>query len=187
MKLRRLQKCLCRESPLLIFKNSNCCHGDTKVPCQHGEMKDFLCTTINVLFITTLQVLGWEGWAGGEGMVTGRACKSIQIPLSETLCEPFIIFSTRFVLHISKQYQISCNKYLSLCVSTVDLLSLNAADGIFQQHELILQNNRTMDVPEMISCLSTIYETLAMDHTSMVNVPQSVDMCLNWLLNVYDT
>ncbi|XP_071819644.1 dystrophin-related protein 2-like isoform X2 [Apostichopus japonicus] len=69
----------------------------------------------------------------------------------------------------------------------LDLLSLNAADGIFQQHELILQNNRTMDVPEMISCLSTIYETLAMDHTSMVNVPQSVDMCLNWLLNVYDT
>ena len=70
---------------------------------------------------------------------------------------------------------------------TVYLLNLASADGIFTQHELVNSNDRTLDVTEIITCLATIYENLAMDHPGMVNVPQCVDMCLNWLLNVYDT
>ncbi|XP_072178254.1 dystrophin-like [Diadema setosum] len=67
------------------------------------------------------------------------------------------------------------------------LLNLASAESIFTQHELVGSNDRTMDVTEIITCLATVYETLAMDHPGMVNVPQCVDMCLNWLLNVYDT
>ncbi|XP_041463609.1 dystrophin-like isoform X2 [Lytechinus variegatus] len=72
----------------------------------------------------------------------------------------------------------------SLCLY---LLNLASADSIFTQHELVSGNDRTLDVTEIITCLATVYENLAMDHPGMVNVPQCVDMCLNWLLNVYDT
>ncbi|XP_030850665.1 dystrophin-like isoform X2 [Strongylocentrotus purpuratus] len=72
----------------------------------------------------------------------------------------------------------------SLCLY---LLNLASAESIFTQHELVSGNDRTLDVTEIITCLATVYENLAMDHPGMVNVPQCVDMCLNWLLNVYDT
>ena len=74
---------------------------------------------------------------------------------------------------------------LSISV-TVDLLPLTNLHSIFEQHDMIT-NDRTMDVTEIINCLATVYENLAVDHPSLVNVPQCVDMCLNWLLNVYDT
>ena len=43
-----------------------------------------------------------------------------------------------------------------------------------------------LDVMEMITCLTSIYEGVAEDHPALVNVPLCVDLALNWLLNVYD-
>ncbi|XP_038058938.1 dystrophin-like isoform X2 [Patiria miniata] len=69
-----------------------------------------------------------------------------------------------------------------------DLLSMNTADRIFQQHEILSSStDRTLDVNEIIAFLTTLYEAIAADHPTLVVVPQCVDMCLNWLLNVYDT
>nr|XP_042125530.1 dystrophin isoform X2 [Peromyscus maniculatus bairdii] len=71
----------------------------------------------------------------------------------------------------------------ALCL---DLLSLSAACDALDQHNL-KANDQPMDILQIINCLTTIYDRLEQEHNNLVNVPLCVDMCLNWLLNVYDT
>ncbi|XP_056412125.1 dystrophin isoform X4 [Hyla sarda] len=71
----------------------------------------------------------------------------------------------------------------ALCL---DLLGLSAACDALDQHNL-KQNDQIMDILQIINCLTTIYDRLEQEHNNLVNVPLCVDMCLNWLLNVYDT
>ncbi|XP_063314027.1 dystrophin isoform X2 [Pelobates fuscus] len=71
----------------------------------------------------------------------------------------------------------------ALCL---DLLGLSAACDALDQHNL-KQNDQLMDILQIINCLTTIYDRLEQEHNTLVNVPLCVDMCLNWLLNVYDT
>nr|XP_055061879.1 dystrophin isoform X2 [Misgurnus anguillicaudatus] len=71
----------------------------------------------------------------------------------------------------------------ALCL---DLLGMPAACEAFEQHNL-KQNEQFMDIMQVINCLTSIYDRLEQQHSSLVNVPLCVDMCLNWLLNVYDT
>ncbi|XP_075718952.1 utrophin isoform X4 [Rhinoderma darwinii] len=71
----------------------------------------------------------------------------------------------------------------TLCL---DLLELSTTHNFFKQHELN-QNQQLLSVPEIISILTTIYDGLEEKNKDLVNVPLCVDMCLNWLLNVYDT
>ncbi|KAK6295536.1 hypothetical protein J4Q44_G00347620, partial [Coregonus suidteri] len=71
----------------------------------------------------------------------------------------------------------------ALCL---DLLDLNVAQSTFEQHKLT-QNAQLLTVPDVINCLTSIYDGLEQQHKDLVNVPLCVDMCLNWLLNVYDT
>ncbi|MBN3283430.1 DMD protein, partial [Polyodon spathula] len=71
----------------------------------------------------------------------------------------------------------------ALCL---DLLGLLAACEAFDQHNL-KQNEQLMDILQIINCLTTVYDRLEQEHNNLVNVPLCVDMCLNWLLNVYDT
>ncbi|CAB1343264.1 unnamed protein product, partial [Coregonus sp. 'balchen'] len=71
----------------------------------------------------------------------------------------------------------------ALCL---DLLDLNVAQSTFEQHKLT-QNAQLLTVPDVINCLTSIYDGLEQQHKDLVNVPLCVDTCLNWLLNVYDT
>ncbi|XP_070112325.1 utrophin isoform X10 [Equus caballus] len=71
----------------------------------------------------------------------------------------------------------------ALCL---DLLELNTTNEVFKQHKLN-QNDQLLSVPDVINCLTTTYDGLEQMHKELVNVPLCVDMCLNWLLNVYDT
>ncbi|XP_054554137.1 utrophin [Talpa occidentalis] len=71
----------------------------------------------------------------------------------------------------------------ALCL---DLLDLNTTNEVFKQHKLN-QNDQLLSVPDVINCLTTAYDGLEQMHKDLVNVPLCVDMCLNWLLNVYDT
>lgn len=75
---------------------------------------------------------------------------------------------------------------VTFIIHTVDLLSLSAACDALDQHNL-KQNDQPMDILQIINCLTTIYDRLEQEHNNLVNVPLCVDMCLNWLLNVYDT
>nr|CAD7442973.1 unnamed protein product [Timema bartmani] len=68
----------------------------------------------------------------------------------------------------------------------MDLLSLSAAVESFDSHGLRAQNDKLIDVPDMVTVLASLYETIAADNPSLVNVPLCLDLAINWLLNVYD-
>ncbi|XP_064190641.1 utrophin-like isoform X2 [Anguilla rostrata] len=70
----------------------------------------------------------------------------------------------------------------ALCL---DLLGLSMAEKIFEQYGLTL-NNQLLSVPDVAHCLTSIYDLLEWNHKDLVNVPLCVDLCLNWLLNLYD-
>ncbi|TNM94219.1 hypothetical protein fugu_002395 [Takifugu bimaculatus] len=71
----------------------------------------------------------------------------------------------------------------ALCL---DLLSMPLACEVFDQHGL-KQNEQLLDISQLVTCLTSLYQRLEQSHSHLVNVPLCVDMCLNWLLNVYDT
>lgn len=74
-----------------------------------------------------------------------------------------------------------------VCVGlfAVDLVALSSLGEVFREQEL-QQGEHVMDVVEMIHSLTAMYERLEEEKSILVNIPLCVDMCLNWLLNVYD-
>ena len=76
------------------------------------------------------------------------------------------------------------NVFLSL---SVDLCELNSnVKKAFEQHGLRSNNDSLIDVGEILTVLVTIFENIEKNKKDSINVPQCVDMTLNWLLNVYD-
>jgi dystrophin len=72
----------------------------------------------------------------------------------------------------------------------VHLVELNIASDAFEHQGLRGQNDKLIDVSEMIECLSTMYERAAAERSQQnipVNVPLCVDLVLNFILNIYDT
>lgn len=102
-------------------------------------------------------------------------------PLSDLVNLPLLSY-TLYCLKPS----CSCSLIVPLFSSTVDLLELNVAQNTFEQHKMT-NNSHLKTVPDVINCLTSIYDGLEQEHKDLVNVPLCVDMCLNWLLNVYDT
>lgn len=72
-----------------------------------------------------------------------------------------------------------------VCVFLVDLLKLSSVVDVFRQQEL-QHTEHVMDVVEVIHALTSLYERLEEERSVLINIPLCVDMCLNWLLNVYD-
>ena len=71
-------------------------------------------------------------------------------------------------------------------IVSVDLLSLSAALESFDSHGLRAQNDKLIDVPDMVTVLTSLYELISADNPSLVNIPLCLDLAINWLLNVYD-
>ncbi len=69
----------------------------------------------------------------------------------------------------------------------LDLVSIDELTRLFDTHGLREVNDKLISVPDMISCLQNIFEGTAVEHSALVNIPLSIDLCLNWLLNLYDT
>ena len=67
----------------------------------------------------------------------------------------------------------------------VDLLTLASVVEVFREQDLQAVE-RVMDVVELIHALTALYERLEEERSVLINIPLCVDMCLNWLLNVYD-
>lgn len=72
-----------------------------------------------------------------------------------------------------------------VCFFLVDLLKLSSVVDVFRQQEL-QHTEHVMDVVEVIHALTSLYERLEEERSVLINIPLCVDMCLNWLLNVYD-
>ncbi|KAM9539623.1 dystrophin-related protein 2-like isoform 12-T18 [Salvelinus alpinus] len=74
----------------------------------------------------------------------------------------------------------------------LDKLSLGCVAAVFQglgsgYDDPVVEAVEVMDVLEVIHALTSLYEQLKEKHGVLLNIPLCVDMCLNWLLNVYDS
>lgn len=65
------------------------------------------------------------------------------------------------------------------------MVTLTNVVDVFREQE-IQHGDHLMDVMEVIHALSGLFERLEEERGVAINVPLCVDMCLNWLLNVYD-
>ena len=67
------------------------------------------------------------------------------------------------------------------------MLDLKSAIFAFEQHGLTsARHDNIIKIPEIVVILTSIYEAVHEDEPDEVSVPLCVDLCLNWLLNVYD-
>lgn len=75
-------------------------------------------------------------------------------------------------------------------VYLVDLTSLSDIISVFEEHQTLDSTNRNLDkyvdVNEMIFYLQSIYDKTSNEHPQLINVILTVDLALNWLLNIYD-
>eukprot|EP00094_Tigriopus_californicus_P012291 TCALIF_11881-PA protein Name:"Similar to Dys Dystrophin, isoform E (Drosophila melanogaster)" AED:0.37 eAED:0.38 QI:0/0/0/0.61/1/1/13/0/914 len=62
-------------------------------------------------------------------------------------------------------------------------LHLNVAIEAFDAHGLRGQNDKLLDVSDMVTVLSSLYETIAAANPAAINIPLCLDLTLNWLLN----
>ncbi|CAF1605861.1 unnamed protein product, partial [Adineta ricciae] len=73
----------------------------------------------------------------------------------------------------------------------LDLTSLSDIISVFEEHQTIDSptNNleKYVDVTEILYYLQTIFEKTAHEYPQLINVILTVDLTLNWLLNIYDT
>ncbi|XP_069800114.1 dystrophin-related protein 2 [Dendropsophus ebraccatus] len=67
----------------------------------------------------------------------------------------------------------------------LDLVTLPLLSQIFSS-DILQSADRSLDVLDVIRCLSSLYERLEEERGLLVNVPLCVDLALNWLLNVFD-
>ncbi|XP_048518635.1 dystrophin-like isoform X1 [Dendroctonus ponderosae] len=68
----------------------------------------------------------------------------------------------------------------------LDLVGLTAVSESFDLHGLRAQNDKILDVADMILVLRAVFNNVASQDLD-IDVPLCVDMALNWLLNVYDS
>ncbi|KFD63761.1 hypothetical protein M514_02808 [Trichuris suis] len=69
----------------------------------------------------------------------------------------------------------------------LDLIQIDDLIDIFNQNKLQDVTDDQMDVSEMVMTLLPIYELIQRENTNLLrSVPLAIDLCLNWLLNVYD-
>ncbi|EFX89387.1 hypothetical protein DAPPUDRAFT_190748 [Daphnia pulex] len=69
----------------------------------------------------------------------------------------------------------------------LDKLELNTAIDTFDAHGLRAQNDKVIDIPDMVTVLRSLYEVVVTAYPGEIRLPLVIDLCLNWILNVYDS
>lgn len=70
--------------------------------------------------------------------------------------------------------------------SIVDKLELSTAIDTFDAHGLRAQNDKVIDIPDMVTVLRSLYDVVVAAYPGEIRLPLIIDLCLNWILNVYD-
>ncbi|KAL7838784.1 hypothetical protein AOLI_G00271880 [Acnodon oligacanthus] len=74
------------------------------------------------------------------------------------------------------------------CISLSSLVAELQSDvGIMQASEVTGSGSRVVEVQEVVDSLTSLYEHTEQEKGMMVDIPLCVDMCLNWLLSIYDS
>jgi hypothetical protein len=82
---------------------------------------------------------------------------------------------------------LSTDLFKSYLIILVDLTSLSDIISVFEEQETTDSLNRNLDVIEILDYLQKIFEKTSNDYPQLINVILTVDLTLNWLLNIYDT
>ncbi|CAF3539712.1 unnamed protein product [Rotaria sordida] len=73
----------------------------------------------------------------------------------------------------------------------VDLTSLSDIISVFEEHQTIDLPNKNIDkyvdITEILYYLQSIFEKTSNEYPQLINIIVTVDLTLNWLLNIYDT
>lgn len=69
----------------------------------------------------------------------------------------------------------------------LELVTMQMASEGFDLHGLRGQNDKILDVADMVLVLRAIFNNASAQHPNLVDLPLCVDLALNWLLNVYDS
>jgi len=69
----------------------------------------------------------------------------------------------------------------------LDKLKLSTAIDTFDAHGLRAQNDKVIDIGDMVTVLRSLYEAIQTGHAVEIPIALGIDMCLNWILNVYDS
>jgi hypothetical protein len=65
----------------------------------------------------------------------------------------------------------------------VDLTSLSDVISVFETMDSLDKN---IDITEILDYLHKIFEKTSNEYPQLINVILTVDLTLNWLLNIYD-
>ena len=65
-------------------------------------------------------------------------------------------------------------------------MELSTAIDTFDAHGLRAQNDKVIDIPDMVTVLRSLYEAVQVANPTDIRLPLTIDLCLNWILNVYD-
>jgi hypothetical protein len=68
----------------------------------------------------------------------------------------------------------------------VDLTSLDDIISVFEGNKIIDSLNKNIDLMEILDYLQKIFSKTANEYPQLINVILTVDLTLNWLLNIYD-
>ena len=72
----------------------------------------------------------------------------------------------------------------------MDLTSLSDIISVFEDHQTLDSPNRNIDkyidINDMLNYLQLIFEKTSNEYPQLINVVLTVDLTLNWLLNIYD-
>lgn len=69
----------------------------------------------------------------------------------------------------------------------MDLTSISNILSVFNETESVDSLDKTIDITEILDYLQKIFEKTSKEFPQLVNVILTVDLTLNWLLNIYDT
>ncbi|XP_049322676.1 dystrophin-related protein 2-like [Astyanax mexicanus] len=74
------------------------------------------------------------------------------------------------------------------CIPLSSLVAELQGDvGVIQGSEVMGSGGRAVEIQEVVEVLTSLYEHVEQEKGMMVDIPLYVDMCLNWLLSVYDS
>ena len=72
----------------------------------------------------------------------------------------------------------------------MDLTSLSDIISVFEDHQTLDSPNhnidKCIDINDMLNYLQLIFEKTSNEYPQLINVVLTVDLTLNWLLNIYD-
>ena len=73
-----------------------------------------------------------------------------------------------------------------VCYFPVDMVEKNAVVEALERHNMHGSHEDVIGVSEMVKVLTFIFDKLDEKEKEGIDVPLSIDLSLNWLLNVYD-